>query len=149
MDTITKRMYVDNTPYDKFLPNDLLTSIITANTPRGINYNKIDDKENLQDDKTRPVTENDFHNLTYREAIVKEVSRISSVKIDLIDKKAPLKTESGIIAVCTELLIKIKLRNLKHFCEVKKMLYDLKVFDEEDFQPAAGGEVKNDPCKKW
>uniref|UniRef100_U9UTJ4 Uncharacterized protein n=2 Tax=Rhizophagus irregularis TaxID=588596 RepID=U9UTJ4_RHIID len=104
MNTIIKKMYVvDNTLLDKPLPNDLLTSMITANISRGINYNKIDDKEvmrpmtdleirviifngiiagndtNLQDDKTRPVTENDFHNLMYREAIVKEVSRISSV----------------------------------------------------------------------
>ncbi|GBC18007.2 cytochrome P450 [Rhizophagus irregularis DAOM 181602=DAOM 197198] len=106
MNTIIKKMYVvDNTLLDKPLPNDLLTSMITANISRGINYNKIDDKEvmrpmtdleirviifngiiagndtNLQDDKTRPVTENDFHNLMYREAIVKEVSRISSVNI--------------------------------------------------------------------
>jgi cytochrome P450 len=33
----------------------------------------------FQDDKTRPVTENDLHNLKYCEAIVKEVSRIFSV----------------------------------------------------------------------
>ncbi|PKY58288.1 hypothetical protein RhiirA4_480082 [Rhizophagus irregularis] len=84
-------MYVYNAPLDKFLPNDLLTSIITANTPRGINYNKIDDNKevmrpmtdletrNLQVDKTRSVTENDVNNLTYHEAIVKEVSRIFSV----------------------------------------------------------------------
>ncbi|PKB98756.1 cytochrome P450 CYP4 family-like protein, partial [Rhizophagus irregularis] len=33
----------------------------------------------FQDDKTRPITENDIHNLKYCEAIVKEVSRIFSV----------------------------------------------------------------------
>ncbi|PKY54433.1 hypothetical protein RhiirA4_473249 [Rhizophagus irregularis] len=36
-------------------------------------------------------------------------------EIDLIDKKAPLKTQSDVITVCTELLVEIKLRNLKHF----------------------------------
>ncbi|CAB4395368.1 unnamed protein product [Rhizophagus irregularis] len=45
-------MYVDNTLLDKPLPNDLLTSIITANISRGINYNKIDDKEVM-----RPMTD--------------------------------------------------------------------------------------------
>ncbi|PKC60241.1 cytochrome P450, partial [Rhizophagus irregularis] len=258
MDAIIKRRReeIENTPLDKPLSNDLLTSIITANTPRDINYNKIDDKEVtrpmtdseirviifdgiiagtdttantisfivyylahhpdvkrkmlneidriFQDDKTRPITENDIHNLKYCEAIVKEVSRIFSVAnsfsrclekpdeiggyqwpadtiirinidaihnneeywdepdkfnpdrwmvegfepkknsfimfggglrvcpgrklamielvclmallfrkydIDLIDKKAPLKTESSIITACTELLVEIKLRN--------------------------------------
>ncbi|PKY56737.1 hypothetical protein RhiirA4_477240 [Rhizophagus irregularis] len=55
MDTIIKRMYVYNAPLDKFLPNDLLTSIITVNTPRGINYNKIDDKEVMSDLETRVI----------------------------------------------------------------------------------------------
>ncbi|PKK76459.1 hypothetical protein RhiirC2_734145 [Rhizophagus irregularis] len=31
--------------------------------------------------------------------------------IDVIDKKAPLKTESSIITACSELLVEIKLRN--------------------------------------
>ncbi|PKC02397.1 cytochrome P450 [Rhizophagus irregularis] len=258
MDAIIKRRReeIENTPLDKPLSNDLLTSIITANTPRDINYNKIDDKEVtrpmtdseirviifdgiiagtdttantisfivyylahhpdvkrkmlneidriFQGDKTRPITENDIHNLKYCEAIVKEVSRIFSVansfsrclekpdeiggyqwpadtiirinidaihnneeywdepdkfnpdrwmvegfepkknsfimfggglrvcpgrklamiklvglmallfrkyEIDLVDKEAPLKTESGILTACTELLVEIKLRN--------------------------------------
>ncbi|PKY30876.1 cytochrome P450 [Rhizophagus irregularis] len=258
MDAIIKRrrQEIENTPLDEPLPNDLLTSIIIANTSRDINYNKIDDKEVMrpmtdpeirgiifdgiiagtdttantisfivyylahypdvkkkmlneidrvfQDDKTRPITENDAHNLKYCEAIVKEVSRIFSVayviprclekpeeiggyqwpaetmfrisidaiqqneeyweeakkfnpdrwmvegfepkknsfimfggglrvcpgrklailelvclmallfrkyEIDLIDKEAPLKTQSDVITVCTELLVKIKLRN--------------------------------------
>ncbi|CAB5212029.1 unnamed protein product [Rhizophagus irregularis] len=257
MDSIIKRRReeIENTPLDKPLQNDLLTSIITANTPRDINYNKIDDKEVMrpmtdleirgiifdgiiagtdttantisfiiyhlahypdvkkkmldeidgifQGDKTRPITENDVHNLKYCEAVIKEVSRIFSVvnsfprclgkpdeiggyqwpaetmirinidaihhneeyweepdkfnpdrwmvesfepkknsfimfggglrvcpgrklamielvclmallfrkyDIDLIDKKAPLKTESSIITTCTELLVEIKLR---------------------------------------
>ena len=33
----------------------------------------------FQGDKTRPITENDLHNLKYCEAIVKEVSRVFSV----------------------------------------------------------------------
>ncbi|EXX61231.1 cytochrome P450 [Rhizophagus irregularis DAOM 181602=DAOM 197198] len=251
-----RRQEIENTPLDKPLQNDMLTSIITANTPRDINYNKIGDKEVMrpmtdpelrgiifdgivagtdstantisfiiyylahypdvkkkmlneidrifQDDKTRPITENDIHNLKYCEAIVKEVSRIFSVvnslprclenpdeiggyqwqaetiirinidaihhneeyweepdkfnpdrwmveefepkknsfimfggglrvcpgrklamiklvglmallfrkyEIDLVDKEAPLKTESGILTACTELLVEIKLRN--------------------------------------
>ncbi|CAB5125718.1 unnamed protein product [Rhizophagus irregularis] len=125
--------------------------MITANT-RGINYNKIDDKEVMRpmtdleirviifDDTTEKtisfivyypanypdvkkkmlneidrifkmtnssITENDVNNLTYRKTIVKEVK----YDIDLLDKKTPLKTESGIIAACTELLVEIKLRN--------------------------------------
>ncbi|RGB29057.1 cytochrome P450 [Rhizophagus diaphanus] len=258
MDAIIKRrrQEIENTPLDKPLQNDMLTSIITANTPRDINYtNKIDDKEvmrpmtdpeirgiifdgiiagtdtantisfiiyylarypdvkkkmlneidrTFQDDKTRPITEYDIHNLKYCEAIVKEVSRIFTIvntlqrcldnnneiggyqwpaetmfrinidaihhneeyweepnkfnpdrwmvegfepkknsfimfggglrlcpgrklamielvclmallfrkyEIDLIDKEAPLKTESGVLTVCTELLVEIKLRN--------------------------------------
>ncbi|GBB93515.1 hypothetical protein RclHR1_21860001 [Rhizophagus clarus] len=258
MDAIIKRrrQEIENTPLDKPLPNDMLTSIITANTPRGISYNKADDEElmrpmidpeirrmifdgiiagtdttaNLisyiiyyvarnpdvkkkmlndidkifQDDKTRPVTENDVHKLKYCEAIVKEVARIFSVvnsiprcienpdeiagykwpaettfrinfdaihhnkeywdepekfnpdrwmvegfepkknsfvmfgaglricagrklamvelvslmalifrkyEIDLVDKEAPLKTNSSIVTTCTELYVEIKLRN--------------------------------------
>ncbi|GES83738.1 cytochrome P450 [Rhizophagus clarus] len=133
MDIIIKRrrQEIENTPLDKSLPNDLLTSIITANTPRSINYSEVDDEVVMrpmtdseirsmildgiiagsdttantisfiihylarnpdvkkkmlneidrifQGDKTRPVTENDIHNLKYCEAIIKEVSRIFSV----------------------------------------------------------------------
>ncbi|GBB88003.1 hypothetical protein RclHR1_14500005 [Rhizophagus clarus] len=258
MDSIIKRrrQEIENTPLDKPLPNDLLTSIIIANTPRDLNYNKIDDKEVLkpmtdleirgiifdgiiagtdttanmisfiiyylahypdvkkkmlneidrifQDDKTRPITEKDVHNLKYCEAIVKEVARVFPVvnsfprslekpdeiagyqwpaetiirihikaihdneeywdepekfnpdrwmvegfepkknsfimfggglricpgrrlamielvslmallfrkyDFDLVDKEAPLKSESNIITACTELLVEIKLRS--------------------------------------
>jgi cytochrome P450 len=54
MEKITKRrrQEIENTPLDKPLPNDLLTTIITANTPRGINYNKINDNEVV-----RPMTD--------------------------------------------------------------------------------------------
>jgi cytochrome P450 len=158
----------------------------------------------FQDNKTRPITESDVHNLKYCEAVVKEVARVFPVvnsfqrcldkpdeiggyqwptdtmirinmdtihhseeyweepdkfnpdrwmvegfepkknsfimfggglricpgrklamielvclmallfrkyEIDLVDKKAPLKAESGIITVCAELLVEIKLRN--------------------------------------
>jgi cytochrome P450 len=158
----------------------------------------------FQDDKTRPITESDVHNLKYCEAVVKEVARIFSVvnsfprclekpdeiggyqwpagtmirinidaihhneeywedpdkfnpdrwmvesfepkknsfimfggglricpgrklamielvsltallyrkyDIDLVDKKAPLKTESGIVTACNGLLVEINLRD--------------------------------------
>jgi cytochrome P450 len=40
METIMKRrrQEIENTPLDKPLPNDMLTLLITANTPRGVNY---------------------------------------------------------------------------------------------------------------
>ena len=42
MDAIIKRRRkeIENTPLDKPLPNDMLTSVITANTPRDVNYTK-------------------------------------------------------------------------------------------------------------
>ncbi|PKY57944.1 cytochrome P450 [Rhizophagus irregularis] len=126
-----RRQEIENTPLDKPLSNDMLTSVIIANTPRDVNYDKnINDKamrpmtdievrgiifdgiiagtdttantisyiiyylahnpdvkkkmldeidRTFQDDKIRPITESDLHNLKYCEAIVKEVSRIFSV----------------------------------------------------------------------
>lgn len=127
--TIKKRKKeIENTPLDKPLARDMLTSIITANTPRDVNPTKTvggettrpldvseircllletfiagtDTTANLtsivlhyietypevkkkmlkeidtifQDDNKRPITENDFRNLKYCDAIVKEVSRI-------------------------------------------------------------------------
>ncbi|GBC01274.1 hypothetical protein RclHR1_04120004 [Rhizophagus clarus] len=250
-----RRQEIENTSLDKPLPNDMLTSVITANTPRSVNFTKTFEetmrpmtnteirsimldgfiggtdttantlsfiiyhlahnpdvkKKMLEEidrifrgDKTRPITEDDFHNLKYCEAIVKEVSRVCPAvnsfsrcidkpeeiagyqwpagtmfridieaitnnkdywedpdkfnpdrwlvegfepkkysfiifgggvricpgrklamielvcliallfrkyEIDLIDMKAPLKTESAATTACTELLVKIKLRN--------------------------------------
>ncbi|GES74966.1 cytochrome P450 [Rhizophagus clarus] len=259
IDTIVKRRReeIKNTPLDKPLPHDMLTSVITANTPRDINYTKTVGGEALerplndieirhimfdafiggtdttanmitfityyiahhpdvkkkmleeidrvfQGDRTRPITESDFHNLKYCEAIIKEVDRVHPVAnmmarysqepdeiagynwpagtmfhinavtihrhkdhwdepnkfnpdrwmvkdfepykysfvmfggglrvcpgrklamieliclmallfrkydIDLVDMKAPLKTKSIGITTCTELLVKVKLRN--------------------------------------
>ncbi|CAB4395418.1 unnamed protein product [Rhizophagus irregularis] len=134
IDTIVKRRKeeIENTPLDKPLPHDMLTSVITANTPRDINYTKTVGGEALerpmndieirhimfdafiggtdttanmitfiayfvahhpevkkklleeidsvfQGDKTRPITESDFHSLKYCEAIIKEVSRVHPV----------------------------------------------------------------------
>ncbi|CAB4420570.1 unnamed protein product [Rhizophagus irregularis] len=62
MDSIIKRRReeIENTPLDKPLPNDLLTSIITANTPRDTNYNKIDDKEVM-----RPMTDLEIRGIIF------------------------------------------------------------------------------------
>ncbi|RIA87186.1 cytochrome P450 [Glomus cerebriforme] len=133
LDTIIKkrRQEVENTPLDKPLPNDMLTSVIIASTPRDVNNVKTVGGETMrpmtdneirgvifdgflggtdttansisfiiyylaqnpdvkkkmlkeidtifQGDKTRPITENDFHNLKYCEAIIKEVSRVFPV----------------------------------------------------------------------
>ncbi|GBB83163.1 hypothetical protein RclHR1_00010045 [Rhizophagus clarus] len=134
LDEIVKkrRKEIENTPLDKPLPNDMLTSVITANTPRDVNYTKTVGGEALnrpmtdseicgiifdgflggtdttansisfivyylahypdvkrkmveeidrifQDDKTRPITENDFQKLKYCEAVIKEVSRVFTV----------------------------------------------------------------------
>uniref|UniRef100_A0A1D1YTQ1 Cytochrome P450 3A18 n=1 Tax=Anthurium amnicola TaxID=1678845 RepID=A0A1D1YTQ1_9ARAE len=251
-----RRQEIENTPLDKPLPNDMLTSMITVNTPRDNNKIKTVDDEAIrpmtdteirgnildgfiggtdttansisfviyylahypnvkkkmlkeidrifQDDKTRPITENDFNKLKYCEAIVKEVARVfptvthitryinrpdeiagyqwptdttfkinidaihknkddwedfdkfnpdrwmvegfepkkhsfilfggglrlcpgrklamielvclmallfRKYEIDLVDMNAPLKTESNVVTICTELLVKIKLRN--------------------------------------
>ncbi|GES83213.1 cytochrome P450 [Rhizophagus clarus] len=128
-----RRQEIENTPLDQPLSNDMLTSVIIANTPRDVNYDKnVNDKSMrpmtdleirgiildgiaagtdttantisyiiyylahnpdvkkkmldeidrvFKDDKTRPITENDYHNLKYCEAIAKEVSRIFSVVI--------------------------------------------------------------------
>ncbi|GBC05019.1 hypothetical protein RclHR1_00060032 [Rhizophagus clarus] len=126
-----RRQEIENSPLDKPLSNDMLTSVIIANTPRDINYDRnVNDRSMrsmryleirgiifdgivagtdttantisyiiyylvhnpdikkkmmdeidkvFRDDKTRPITENDIHNLKYCEAIVKEVSRIFPV----------------------------------------------------------------------
>ncbi|GES95419.1 cytochrome P450 [Rhizophagus clarus] len=126
-----RRQEIENTPLDKPLSNDMLTSVIIANTPRDVNYDKNVNEKSMrpmtdveirgiifdgivagtdtsantisyivyylahnpdvkkkmldeidrvfEDDKTRPITESDIHNLKYCEAIVKEVSRIFSV----------------------------------------------------------------------
>ncbi|CAB4420577.1 unnamed protein product [Rhizophagus irregularis] len=167
MDAIIKRRReeIENTPLDEPLPSDLLTSIITANTPRDINYDKIDDKEVMrpmndheirviifdgiiagtdttantisfivyylahhpdvkrkmlneidrifQDDKTRPITENDVHNLKYCEAIVKEVSRIFSV-VHVFSRCLEKPDEIGGYQWPAETMIKISVDAIHH-----------------------------------
>jgi cytochrome P450 len=62
MDSIImrRRQEIENMPLDKPLPNDLLTSIITANTPRGANYNKISDEE-----VKRPMTDLEIRGIIF------------------------------------------------------------------------------------
>ncbi|GBB88002.1 hypothetical protein RclHR1_14500004 [Rhizophagus clarus] len=63
MDSIIKRrrQEIENTPLDKPLPNDLLTSIIIANTSRDVNYNnKTDDKEVM-----RPMTDIEIRGIIF------------------------------------------------------------------------------------
>jgi hypothetical protein len=58
LDTIIKgrRQEIENTPLDKPLPNDMLTSSITANTPRDVNYTKTVGGEVLE----RPMTDTEI-----------------------------------------------------------------------------------------
>ncbi|GBC01273.1 hypothetical protein RclHR1_04120003 [Rhizophagus clarus] len=51
-----RRKEIENTPLDKSLPNDMLTSLITANTPRDINYTKTVGGEALN----RPMTDTEI-----------------------------------------------------------------------------------------
>ncbi|CAG8571222.1 8965_t:CDS:2 [Funneliformis caledonium] len=127
-----RRQEIENTPLDKPLSHDMLTSVITANTTRDINRVKTVEGEAMdrpmtdleirgimfdafiggtdttanmitfiiyyiahnpdvkkkmleeidgifQGDKTRPITEDDFHKLKYCEAIVKETDRVLPV----------------------------------------------------------------------
>ncbi|GBB92218.1 hypothetical protein RclHR1_19870004 [Rhizophagus clarus] len=63
MDSIIKRrrQEIENTPLNKPLPNDLLTSTIVANTSRDVNYNnKPDDKEVM-----RPMTDLEIRGIIF------------------------------------------------------------------------------------
>ncbi|GBC01064.1 hypothetical protein RclHR1_04050007 [Rhizophagus clarus] len=51
-----RRNEIENTPLDKSLPNDMLTSIITANTPRDFNYTKTVGGEAMD----RPMTDSEI-----------------------------------------------------------------------------------------
>ncbi|GES74986.1 cytochrome P450 [Rhizophagus clarus] len=51
-----RRKEIENTPLDKSLPNDMLTSVITANTPRDVNYTKTVGGEALN----RPLTDSEI-----------------------------------------------------------------------------------------
>jgi hypothetical protein len=46
-----RRQEIENTPLDKPLQNDMLTSVITANTPRNVNFTKT-----FGDEAMRPMT---------------------------------------------------------------------------------------------
>ncbi|GES75026.1 cytochrome P450 [Rhizophagus clarus] len=167
MDSIIKkrRHEIENTPLDKPLPNDLLTSIITANTSRGIDNYKSDDDElmrpltdievrgiildgilagtdttaNLdsfiiyylgrypdvrkkmideigrifQDNKTRPITKSDVHNLKYCEAIAKEVARIFPV-VDSFSRSFEKPEEIGGYQWPVETMVKISIDAVHH-----------------------------------
>ncbi|GBB90962.1 hypothetical protein RclHR1_18010008 [Rhizophagus clarus] len=136
LDAIIKRrrQEIKETPLNKPLPHDMLTSMITKNTLRDGNYfetgevtrsmtdteirvNLLDGIINgtyksanmlsyiiyyiahnpdvkkkmlkeidyiFQGDKTRPITKDDFYNLNYCEAIVKEVARIFPMMHSLV-----------------------------------------------------------------
>jgi len=63
LDAIIKRRRkeIENTPLDKPLPNDMLTSVINANTPRGVNYTKTVGGEALE----RPMTDNEIRGIIF------------------------------------------------------------------------------------
>ncbi|CAB4487379.1 unnamed protein product [Rhizophagus irregularis] len=52
IDETKRRQEIENTPLDKPLSNDMLTSVIIANTPRDVNYDK-----NINDKAMRPMTD--------------------------------------------------------------------------------------------
>src|SRR6266496_3534814 len=62
LDAIIKRRRkeIENTPLDKPLPNDMLTSVITANTPRGVNYTKT-----VGETLERPMTDNEIRGIIF------------------------------------------------------------------------------------
>ena len=62
LDAIIKRrrQEIENTPLDKPLPNDMLTSVITANTPRGVNYTKT-----VGETLERPMTDNEIRGILF------------------------------------------------------------------------------------
>ena len=63
IDTIVKRRReeIENTPLDKPLPHDMLTSVITANTPRDVNYTKTVGGETLE----RPMTDLEVRHIMF------------------------------------------------------------------------------------
>lgn len=65
------RQKIENIPLDKPLTNDLLISIITANTPRGINYNKINDKEVM-----RPMNDSEVRDIIFDGIMLKLIQWI-------------------------------------------------------------------------
>jgi len=63
LDAIVKkrRQEIENTPLDKSLPNDMLTSVITANTPRDVNYTKTVGGEAME----RPMTDDEIRGIIF------------------------------------------------------------------------------------
>ncbi|GET00934.1 cytochrome P450 [Rhizophagus clarus] len=63
VDSIIKRRReeIENTPSDKPLPHDMLTSVITANTPRDINYTKTVGGESMD----RPMTDLEIRHIMF------------------------------------------------------------------------------------
>ncbi|EXX75970.1 hypothetical protein RirG_037320 [Rhizophagus irregularis DAOM 197198w] len=93
-----RRIEIENTPLDQPLRHDMLTSYITANTPRDINVLKQADADLLrpmtdkeifevkqrlrqefdrvfENDLTRPITYKDLDKLEYCDAVTKEINR--------------------------------------------------------------------------
>ncbi|GES83214.1 cytochrome P450 [Rhizophagus clarus] len=55
-----RRQEIENTPLDKPLSNDMLTSVIIANTPRDVNYDK-----NVIDKSIRPMTDREIRGIIF------------------------------------------------------------------------------------
>jgi cytochrome P450 len=68
-----RRKEIENTPLDKPLSNDMLTSVIIANTPRDVNYDK-----NVNDKTTRPMTDIEIRSIIF-DGIVAGTDTVSKV----------------------------------------------------------------------
>ncbi|PKY17814.1 cytochrome P450 [Rhizophagus irregularis] len=55
-----RRQEIENTPLDKPLSNDMLTSVIIANTPRDVNYDK-----NVNEKDMRPMTDIEIRGIIF------------------------------------------------------------------------------------
>ena len=70
-----RRQEIENTPLDKPLPNDVLTSVITANTTRDVN--------SVGDGEARPMTDVEIRSLIY-DGIIAGTDTVSKIFITLI-----------------------------------------------------------------
>ncbi|CAB4488720.1 unnamed protein product [Rhizophagus irregularis] len=60
IDETRRRQEIENTPLDKPLSNDMLTSVIIANTPRDVNYDK-----NVNEKDMRPMTDIEIRGIIF------------------------------------------------------------------------------------
>ncbi|CAB4484316.1 unnamed protein product [Rhizophagus irregularis] len=127
LDAIIKkrRKEIENTPLDKPLPSDMLTSVVTASTPRDFNRVKTIGGEIL-----RPMTDeeisfimldgflagtdttaNMISFIVYFLAHNPDAKMKIKYEIDLVDMESPLKTTSLGMSVLHRLSVKVKYRN--------------------------------------